>query len=183
MRRLRVYGQTFLLTGAPFGVLMGLLVAAMDTDGGGRLVGLVAGAVLGLVMTVVLGTTQLTGFRDAPAEIPLSACQTASLQVTNGPDLADHVVWALQTLPADVTSVDVPAGRYVARRRVTWTSWGEHVVVQLAGDAARPVALVSSRPRLPTAYLDQGRGWRNVRHVVGVLSSRSATAYGPQVGP
>ena len=176
MRVIKVYGGLFLATGVPFGLFMGMVLGALygvaDLGEGfpeGLVVGAAAGVVFGLLMALTLGTMQLLGFRDAPKGLSLSPRQTREIPVANGPDLADRVVAALRSLPAEVTTVDVPAGRYVARRGVSWKSWGEDVVVQLSGDPAHPVATVSSRPRLATTLIDYGRGRRNVEHVVAAL--------------
>jgi len=83
---------------------------------------------------------------------------------------ADRVVAALRALPAEVTTADVPAGRYVARIRRSWKSWGEEVVLQLSGDPARPVATVSSRPTVRTTLVDHGRGRADVERVARALT-------------
>ena len=182
MRVVKVYGGLFLATGVPFGLFMGLALGALyavadlgDGFSEGLLVGLVGGGLFGLLMALTLGTMQLLGFRDAPRGLSLSPRQTREVPVANGPDLADRVVSALRSLPAEVTAVDVPAGRYVARRGTSWKSWGEDIVVQLSGDPTQPVATVSSRPRLGTTLIDYGRGRRNVDHVVAALSAPAPT--------
>ena len=171
MRVIKTYGLVFLGTGVPFGVLMGLFFSVLfdlsSTEG--LFAGLAMGVVFGAAMALVLGTTQLVGNRGAPRGASLSPRQTREVPVADGPDLADRIVAALRSLPAEVTAVDVPAGRYVARRGVSWKSWGEDVVVQLSGDPAHPLATVSSRPRLATTLIDYGRGRRNVEHVVAAL--------------
>ena len=173
MRLIKTYGAVLVGTGVPFGVLMGgLFLLLFDLSPvEGLLTGLAMGLVFGAVMAAVLGTAQLAGNRGAPRGASLSPRQSREVPVVNGPDLADRIVAALRSLPAEVTAVDVPAGRYVARRGVSWKSWGEDVVVQLSGDPAHPVATVSSRPRLGTTLIDYGRGRRNVEHVVGALPS------------
>ena len=171
MRMIKTYGLVFVGTGVPFAVLMGLFFAALFDLSGleALLIGLAMGVFFGAVMALVLGTAQLAGNRGAPRGASLSPRQSRDVPIVNGPDLADRIVAALRSLPAEVTAVDVPAGRYVARRGVSWKSWGEVVVVQLTGDPAHPVATVSSRPRLGTTLIDYGRGRRNVEHVVGAL--------------
>ena len=171
MRVIKTYGLVFVGAGVLFGVLMGLLFAVMFdlSPVEGLLTGLAMGAVFGAVMSLVLGTVQLAGSRGAPRGASLSPRQSREVPVANGPDLADRIVTALRSLPAEVTTADVPAGRYVARRGVSWKSWGEDVVVQLSGDPAHPLATVSSRPRLATTLIDYGRGRRNVEHVVSAL--------------
>ena len=171
MRAIKTYGLVFLGTGVPFGVLMGALFTLLFelSPVEGLLTGLAIGAVFGAAMAAVLGTAQVVGDRGAPRGTSLSPRQTREVPVADGPELADRIVAALRSLPAEVTAVDVPAGRYVARRGVSWKSWGEDVVVQLTGDPAHPVATVSSRPRLGTTLIDYGRGRRNVEHVVGAL--------------
>ena len=179
MRVIKLYGLLFLATGVPFGLLMGVTSAALfgvgDIGGGfaeGLLTGLVAGVVFGVLMALVLGTMQVVGFRNAPRGASLSPKQARDVAVVTGPDLADRILSALRTLPAEVTGADVPAGRYAARTRRTWTGWGEEVVVQLTGDPARPVATIASRPRLRTTMVDYGKGRRNVEHVVRALDAR-----------
>jgi hypothetical protein len=176
MRALKLYGTIFVAMAVPFGVLTGLvfvgLFAALDVGVGavtGFVGGLGSGLFFGLVMALVLGTAQLIAVRGVPRDRSLSPRQEERVTVAGGPDLADRVVSALGSLPAEVTAADVSAGRFVARRRANWKSWGEEVVVQLSGDPARPTATVSSRPRVRTTLVDHGRGHRNVEHVLRAL--------------
>jgi hypothetical protein len=176
MRGIKVYGQLFLVIGVAGGLLAGALLGAwfdlvdVGSYGEGFTIGLVGGLVSGVLISATLGTLQVLGFRDAPKGMSHSPRQSREVPVANGPDLADRIVTALRSLPAEVTAVDVPAGRYVARRRANWKSWGEDVVVRLSGDPANPMATVSSRPRVSITLMDYGRGLGNVEHVVGALS-------------
>ena len=173
MRAVKIYATLFLATAVPFGLLMGAglgaLFSGFGIDDSGLRTGVIGGSVFGLVMAAILGTLQLTGNRGVPRGTSLTPRQQREVPVANGPDLADRIVEALRSLPANIVSVDVPAGRYTARRGTSWKSWGEEVVVQLAGDPARPTATVTSRPRVATTLIDYGRGRRNVEHVVDRL--------------
>jgi hypothetical protein len=176
MRALKLYGTIFVATAIPFGLFMGLPLAALFAVAGigagageGMLTGLGGGLVFGLLMALVLGTVQLFGVRGVPRGRSLSPRQERLVPVPGGPGLPDRVVSALRSLPADVTAADAATGRFVARRRVSWKSWGEEVVVQLTGDPAHPTATVASRPVLGTTLVDYGRGHRNVEHVVRAL--------------
>ena len=176
MRALRVYGTLFLTTAAPFGLLVGLFLAllyglALDDAGAGLRTGLTLGVAFGGVMSAVLGTMQLLGTRGTPPEHSLSPRQRREVPVTNGPELADRIVAALRTLPAEVTAVDVAAGSFRGRTRWSWKSFGEHVVVQLAGERAAPVAVVSSAPVVPTTLVDHGKGRRNVEQLARALGA------------
>jgi hypothetical protein len=175
MRAIKFYGQVLLVTAASTGLLLGVLLGALfrvfdiGSYGEGFAGGVIVGVVGGAAFSLVLGTMQLFGFRGAPRGLSLSPEQTREIPVANSPDLSDRIETVLRSLPAEITAVDVPAGRYAARRGVSWKSWGEDVVVQLSGDPAHPVATVSSRPRLSTTLIDYGRGRRNVEHVVSAL--------------
>ena len=172
MRVVRVYVQVFLViavsTGLAAGTAMGLWFVVLDdgTFGRGLAVGLVTGLMCGVAVSALAGRRQVLAFQDAPEGSSLSPRQTRCLTVVNGPCLADRIVAALRSLPAEITAVDVPAGRYVARHG---GRWGEDVTVQLSGDPAHPVATVSSRPRGRSTVIDYGRGRRNVEHVVAAL--------------
>ena len=175
MRALRVYGILFLATAIPFGVGMGALLAVVFAvfgmgAGVGLVGGLGSGVLFGLVMSLILGTLQLAGHRGAPRGMSLSPRQDRQVPVPGGPDLIDRVQVALTSLPAEVTHADVVAGRFVARTRRSWKSWGEEVVVQLSGSPAEPVATVSSRPTVRTTLVDYGVGRRNVERVVRALA-------------
>jgi hypothetical protein len=181
MRVIRVYGQVFLAVAVTAGVLLGLLLGTLfalfdiGSYSSGFAGGMLAGLVGGVLMSLVLGTLQLLGFRGAPKGQSLSPRQTREVLVVDSPDLADRIVAALRSLPAEVTAVDVPTGRYAARRGRSWKSWGEDVVVQLSGDPAHPLATVSSTPRVATTLIDYGRGRGNVEHVAGALPSAQET--------
>ncbi|WP_369131977.1 hypothetical protein [Modestobacter sp. I12A-02662] len=176
MRALKLYGTLLAVTAVPFGLFLGLPLAGLFALAGigagaveGLLTGLGGGVVFGVLMALVLGTAQLFGVRGVPRGRSLSPRQERRVPVPGGPGLPDRVVSALRSLPADVTAADVATGRFVARRRASWKSWGEEVVVQLTGDPAHPTATVSSRPVLGTTLVDAGRGHRNVEHVVPAL--------------
>ena len=171
VRALRVYLLVFVAAG-PF---FGLAVTAMDVVVFGDELsealrdGLFSGLFFGLTMAAVLGTMQLVGTRGIPAGTSLSPRQELRTPVVNDPWLPDRIVQALSTLPAAGTA-DVPAGRYTGTTRWGWNSYGEEVVVQLTGDPARPIAVISSRPRVRMTLLDYGKGRRNVEHVARALT-------------
>ncbi|MGY2127518.1 hypothetical protein [Blastococcus sp. SYSU DS0617] len=84
--------------------------------------------------------------------------QDTTVSVRAGADLHERIVAALHGLPADVHEADDAAGRYRARTRWSWKSWGEEVSVQLFGDGAALEAVVSSRPVVGTTVVDYGKG-------------------------
>ena len=175
MRALGVYLRLFVVTGVAFGLLMAVVLGAsfavLDMDAGvGAVGGLAAGLPFGLAMSAILGTGHVIGHRRTPPGTSLGPRQEETVAVPGDPGLSDRVMGALWSLPAEVTDADVPAGRYVARTRRSWKSWGEEVVVQLSGDPARPLVTVTSRPTVRTTLVDYGRGRHNVEHVLRALT-------------
>lgn len=146
-----------LLVLVPLGALLGLAVGWSSR-----------GLVIGAVIALVLGTLDLVGFRGAGAGA-LVPRQAVDVPVRGGGDLPYRIQAALGTLPAEVRSADVPAGRYAARTRMSWRSWGEEVTVQLAGDPSAPTARIASRPVIRMTLLDYGRGRSNVARVAAAL--------------
>jgi hypothetical protein len=76
-------------------------------------------------------------------------------------------------LNAEIRESDAAAGRYTARTRLSWRSFGENVTVELNGDATAPVAHISSRPVIRTTLIDYGKGRRNVQQVAAALRGLS----------
>lgn len=170
MRALRSYGLPFLFFAPPFGVLFGLFTGLTNRSAAeGLLAGLVVGAVAGGLFALVIGTLQYTGNRDAAPGRPTGPTQAVTIPVRPGADLADRIRAALLSLPAELRTADVPAGRYVARTGTTWRSFGEHVTVQLTGHPAAPMAEITSRPVVRTTLIDYGKGRRNVDQVAAGL--------------
>ena len=119
-------------------------------------------------MALVLGSVDAVSDR-APQDAPRGPRQDATVPVSSGPDLHDRITAALLGLPAEIREADGQAGRYRARTRWSWKSFGEEVSVQLTGDPSAPQAVVSSRPVVPTTVVDYGKGRSNVAAVSEAL--------------
>ena len=173
VRALRTYVVAFLETGLWFGLAMAVVGVVVDGDDVSEALryGLRAGLFFGLAMAAVLGTVEVVAHRHTPRGAPWGPRQEVKVPVVDDGRLLDRAVAALRALPAEVTTVDVPAGRVVARRGMSGMSWGEEVTVALS-DPAAPVATISSRPRLRLTAFDAGRGRRNVDQVARALTGR-----------
>ncbi len=171
MRTLRTYALIFVATGVPFGLVTGFLAGLIaGSTGAGIAIGAGAGLVFGGIMAGVLGSIDAVADR-APQTARRGPRQDMTVAVRPGPDLPDRIVASLQSLPAEIREADVWAGRYRARTRLTWKSFGEDVGVQLSGDPSAPWALVTSRPVVPTTLVDYGKGRKNVAAVAGALAA------------
>lgn len=170
VRALRTYGVLLFVFGIPFGLLTGLCTGLwLDSASAGLSAGLAAGGTAGGLFTLVLAIADQVGDRGARAGEPHGPRQVATVPVRGGGDLPHRVKVALLSLPGEIRDVDVIAGRYSARTKWTWRSYGEEVTVQLTGDAGCPVARVTSKPIVWTTLIDFGKGRRNVHHVVAAL--------------
>jgi hypothetical protein len=165
----RTFLLIFLATGVPFGLIAGLAAGAFLGMEAGLLTAGAAGLFFGGVMAVVLTSVDAVSDR-APQSARRGPKQDVTVPVRPGADLADRIVGVLRSLPAEIQDVDVPAGRYRARTRVTWKSFGEVVTVQLTGDPSAPHAVISSRPVVPTTLVDYGKGRSNVATVADALT-------------
>jgi hypothetical protein len=169
VRSLRTVSLLVVATGVPFGALAGLAAGFLSSSvTAGLAAGVGAGLFFGGLMALVLGSIDAVVDR-APQDAPRGPRQEVTVPVRNGPDLHDLVVAALRGLPAEIREADAPAGRYRARTTWSWKSFGEEVSVQLTGDPAGPVAVVSSRPVIGTTVVDYGKGRSNVAAVVEAL--------------
>jgi hypothetical protein len=170
VRALRSYGLVLLVFGIPFGLLTGLCTGWwLDSASAGAVAGLGAGGVVGGLCALVLGTLDLVGDREARPGERHGPRQSATVAVRPGPDLPHRIRVALLDLPAEIRGADDAAGRYTARARWSWRSFGEDVTIQLIGDPAAPVAEVSSTPVVRTTLIDYGRGHRNGHRVAEAL--------------
>ena len=170
MRALRPYVLLLLTFAIPGGLLIGLCVGwALDSASDGLYAGLAGGGIVGGLSTLALIILDQVGDREARSGEPHGPRQTATVPVRSGPDLHDRITLALLALPAEIRDVDVAAGRYTARTKWTWRSFGEEVTVQLTGDSDTSVAHVCSWLIVPTTLIDYGKGRRNVHRVVAAL--------------
>lgn len=175
MRALRTY-VSFIMV---FGILFGLMVAVCtapfgDSGSAGLLAGLVRGGVIGGFTAVALVIFDRVGDRQARPGEPHGPRQGATVLVDGGADLPDRIKDSLRTLPAEIRDADIIDGRFTARTKWTWRSFGEEVTVQVTGDPGSPVAQISSRPVVRTALIDYGKGRLNVHRVAAALQEGSA---------
>lgn len=124
---------------------------------------------MGGVCVLVIGTLDVVADRDGRHGGPAGPRQEARVSVAAGDDLPGRIQSALRELNAEIRDEDVAAGRYNARTRRSWRSFGEDVAVELTGDATAPVAHITSRPVVRTTLLDYGRGRSNVQQVAAAL--------------
>ncbi|GAA4695719.1 hypothetical protein GCM10023215_37010 [Pseudonocardia yuanmonensis] len=157
-----------LVTGVPFGLFWGVIVALQDGPVGDAgpaayaiLAGasVVAGVLFGAAMALVLGHLQERAVQQSgvPGVVAYGTVRAA----VPGPEVLARVAEAAALLPGGrVTAVD--AGRALLRTGVSWRSWGERVEVEVLpqGPAARVV--LRSRPLVPFTLVDQGRNAENV---------------------
>ena len=171
MRSLRTLAVIFTAMGLPFGLLTGLAVGLFERSAGaGVAVGVGAGICFGGIVALAVGGIDALADR-APPGTRRGPRQDVTVPVSAGTNLAGRIVSALQSLPAEIHEADVIAGRYRARTRWSWKSFGEEVSVQLTGDPSAPQAFVSSRPVVPTTLVDYGKGRSNVATVAAALRS------------
>ena len=171
VRSLRTFAVIFAAMGLPFGLAAGLAVGLFERSAGaGVAVGVGAGICFGGIMALVVGGADALSDR-APQGARPGPRQDMTVPVPAGADLADRIVSALRSLPAEIHEAGVSAGRYRARTRWSWKSFGEEVSVQLTGDPSAPQAFVSSRPVVPTTLVDYGKGRSNVATVAAALRS------------
>ena len=172
MRALRTYSLLFLVFGVPFGLVTGLCTGWwLDSAAVGLYAGLAGGGISGGLSTLALVIMDQVGDREARPGEPHGPRQAATIPVRAGLDLPDRIKVALLSLPSEIRHVDVAAGRYTARTKWSWRSFGEEVTVQLTGEPGAPIAQVSSRPIVRTTLIDYGKGRRNVHRVVAALQN------------
>jgi hypothetical protein len=164
VRALRTYGLLFLVFGIPFGLLTGLCTGWwLDSAPAGLSAGMAGGGIVGGLSTLGLAILDQVGDREARPGEPHGPRQAATVPVRGGPDLPDRIKMALLSLPAEIRDVDVTAGRYTARTKWSWRSFGEEVTVQLTGDLEALRAQVSSRPIVRTTLIEPfpvAGGWQ-----------------------
>ncbi|MCE0765478.1 hypothetical protein LWC35_21605 [Pseudonocardia kujensis] len=157
-----------LATGVPFGLFWGVLVALQGGPGAdagpagyGILAGasIVAGALFGLVMALVLGHLQdRAARRTGTAGV---VAQSTVRAAVSGPEVLARVGEAAALLPGGrVTAVD--ADRALLRTGVTWRSWGERIEIEVRPQGPASRVVLRSRPLVPFTLVDQGRNAENV---------------------
>ncbi|MPQ98503.1 hypothetical protein GB931_11355 [Modestobacter sp. I12A-02628] len=171
MHALRASLLVVAVGGLLFGLLTGVVTgAAYDSARVGVGTGVGVGLLFGLLSGVAVGAGMLLLRRGAAAREQPVRAQEASVAVTARPDLPDRIVAVLRALPAEVTDVDVAAGRFAAVTAAGRRSWGNDVVVQLTGHRDAPIARVTSTPRGPGRPADQDAGLEQVHTVAQRLA-------------
>ena len=170
MRALRTYVLLLLLVfSIPFGLAMGLFADGCATRPRRGCPQGSSWAASAALLTLVLAVVDRLGDREVRPGEPHGPRQETQVPIRGGADLPDRICRALLALPGELRDVDVAAGRYIARTRWTWRSFGEDVTVQLTGDPGSPVAHVSGRPVVRTTLIDYGQGRRNVHQLLEAL--------------
>jgi hypothetical protein len=176
VRAARAYLLIFVLFAIPMVVIIGVtigVVRASATDG--VVSGLVGGGICGALVALSLGALDLIGDRGRRRGEAYGPRQGATVSVPAGDDVPYRIQAALRELSAEIRDADVTAGRYTARTRPSWRSFGEDVTVHLTGDSTAPVAHIISRPVIRTTLIDYGKGRRNVQQVAARLQSPSSS--------
>src|SRR3954453_4790165 len=167
VRALRTYLLLFVIFMIPVGGIIWVAIGiARGWSTSGLVAGLVGGLICGALVTASLAALDVIGDRGRCPGEPHGPRQDVSVSVQAGNDLPDRIQAALRALNAEIVAADVASGRYRARTRWSWRSFGEFVTVQLTGDPSAPVANVASRPVVRTTLIDYGRGRRNVHEIV-----------------
>ncbi|MFR9805894.1 DUF6404 family protein [Pseudonocardia sp. RS010] len=160
--------QLGLLTGVPFGLLWGVLMALRERQDAAAgpaayvIVGVasvVAGTLFGLVMAAFLGRLQdraarRTGVGGVVAQRVVRAAVPPR-------EVLARAAEAAARLPGGrVTAVD--GDRALLRTGVTWRSWGERVDMEVLPQEPGARVVLRSRPLVPGTLVDQGRNAENV---------------------
>ncbi|MFF2557015.1 hypothetical protein ACFVUS_38860 [Nocardia sp. NPDC058058] len=175
----RLYLRIFLLTGIPFGVLIGLYDSiTFARSMSAALGGLIAGVIFGALIAAFGGTRQLRAARQAvytdPANPGLS--QRARINLPRPPQqsyaLAQQV---LRTLLARITAEDAATGRITAQTPMSWQTFGETLTITVeSATPATSSVLIESHPRLRFTAVDYGTGRRHVEQIAATLTDLAA---------
>jgi hypothetical protein len=174
--RRRLHLRLALATGIPFAVLWGgwfALTGAFAPGPGGLVIvavaAVVAGALFGTAMSLVLGGIQLRAERRTLGRVRgRGGCASATIPVgTPAAEVLRRGAEAAAALPrAELTSVDPEAGILVLRGGMSWRSWGERIEITAAPrfDSATDVT-ITSRSAIPWTLVDYGVNARNVQRL------------------
>ncbi|WP_330181806.1 hypothetical protein OHB26_36570 [Nocardia sp. NBC_01503] len=175
----RLYLRIFLLTGIPFGVVIGLYDSITFAGGTAAILGgVVTGAIFGALSAGFGGTGQLRAARAAvytdatDLRLPQSARIRVERPAPQAYALAQQV---LRALPARITAEDAVLGRITAQTGITWQSFGENIAIAIESDGADAAeVLVEGRPRLRFTAVDYGLGRQRVERIAANLTDLAA---------
>lgn len=124
-------------------------------------------------------TARALGYKLGALDVP-RASQSAELMVeADAERLGAAVKQALQQV--NVTHLQVDGRKISGVSKVSWSSWGEHVQVQISPvDERRTLLVISSKPAMPTNFIDHGRNLRNVTQVCRTLREMVAAGSAPR---
>jgi hypothetical protein len=174
-----LYIKLFLLTGLPFGAIMGafagLAIGLVKGWEYGLAMGLgtavLSGLFFGGLMSAILGTMALASTSEMdPGALDVDQRSSVDMRGSRE-DVLAQVATALSNLPrVRSTDVDELAGRVEAKLGWSWRSFGEVVTATLGPeDSGHFPVRVESRPSLGATMVDYGRNRMNVDAVVAEL--------------
>nr|MDT0663990.1 hypothetical protein [Micromonospora sp. DSM 115978] len=170
MRVARPYLGYFLQTATIFGVGYGVMTGRVGA-------GIVAGLLFGLLLTAGVVAMSISAHREFGGD--LSPRASSTIDVAADPaDVRLRVIEALGAMSARVVADD-DSNLVTARTAMSWQSFGERIAVELRPEPLGTTVTIRSRPRPPWAYIDNGKGRRNVKFLVEALELRPDTAATP----
>jgi hypothetical protein len=161
MRIARLYVSLLLYSGIVGGVIYGLLSRRL-------VAGVLGGLVIGLTISAIGGTREVRAHRAAGGNF--SPRVRSVVRVPADPALVRRrVVEALRSMPARIVTPD-GADRIVARRGMTWSTWGTTITVEVrVADAGHTEVTLRCRPRPSWTPVDNAESQRIVNYLLGAL--------------
>ena len=172
---MNLYVKLFLVTGIPYGVLMGFFFGATRGLKVGILSGLLSGPLFGLFMSLVLGTfhkMKTKKISSGPGD-DVGPHQSRTITVdTPFESIFEKCLLALGNIKAKVTNTDKVAGTITAKTKMSWKSFGEEIQITVVRDeGSKAKVIVSSAPKLKTTLVDYGKGHQNVTSLMDFINS------------
>jgi hypothetical protein len=164
LRRVSATARAFWGTAVPFGVLVTLFSLERFAAPSAIGLGVVAGALLGGIFVWIQKRTErrLEARGIDPGD--LGPVQERSEEIDR--DLAsvyEAARRALMTFPnMKLLKENAITGELDGRTRPTLKSWGESISVRVTGDGPQTTVHISSRPRLSTTVVDNGKALETV---------------------
>ena len=129
---------------------------------------------IGTIATLATGSLHILAVKNVPnakLEEALRVSQRRSVEVAlESHDAFYESLDYLQTALQCKIEADLANGEIKARTGLSWASWGEIVTLLFRNKGPKLTSIeITSRPWLGTAWMDDGRNYRNVEEVARYL--------------
>lgn len=169
---MKMFLKIFVISGVPFGAIIGLISSIDEGLEAGLVTGLTAAFFFGVAMSLTLGSLHKWKSRKWRSNDNIGPNQTGIIHLdTTADDAFDRCRDVLSLMGAVLKLEDKTEGRIEAEFGRSWKSFGESILVRVSSQSSdRSCVQVSSAPIVKTTLVDFGKGLENINRILHLLT-------------